>query len=265
MGRDEPWCDFSQEGKSRAGLEARQAGPLAALASAMKSSSDNTPLSASKAAWLTTGLFAVAAPAAAMWLLAASGAPDRFAGWGAPILVVGLMGAGIIGGAASGSLATGVALAVLAGGGLFALALLLGSPAPLHPASAALACAIASLSFAARGALFARSAGDKGWWIALFVVFGEVSIIATALAMPGALPDWLLVLLPAQWASTAIAAALSGTGTLAAAAPLVALAGTAAATLLVALLWPRRWPYAIMFTTWLACSALVWHWPALAV
>jgi hypothetical protein len=117
---------------------------------------------------------------------------------------------------------------------------------------------IASFSFAARGKLFARSAGNRGWWIAVFVVAGEAAILITAATKPGALPAWLLVLLPAQWASTAIQTALTGTGTRAAAAPLIALAGTAAATLLVARLWPRRWPYLIMFSTWLALSALVW-------
>jgi hypothetical protein len=74
-----------------------------------------------------------------------------------------------------------------------------------------------------------------------------------------------LVLLPAQWASTAIQTALTGTGTRAAASALLALAGTAAATLLVARLWPRRWPYLVMFTTWLALSALVWMRPGPAM
>lgn len=218
----------------------------------------------SQAAWLAAALFGVLAPAAALGVLAASGAADGFALLGPAILAVGLMGAGMIGAAAAASLGAGIALALASGAVLLGLALVLGSPAPLHPLAAALAASTASLSFAARGALFARSAGDKGWWIAIFVVFGEVSILATALALPGALPPWLLVLLPAQWARMALAAALmgagAGIGTLAAAAPLLALAGTAAATLLVAVLWPRRWPYAIMFTTWLACSAMVWHW-----
>lgn len=56
--------------------------------------------------------------------------------------------------------------------------------------------------------------------------------------------------------------ALTGTGTRAASSALLALAGTAAATLLVAWLWPQRWPYLIMFTAWLGLSALVWHHPA---
>jgi hypothetical protein len=73
------------------------------------------------------------------------------------------------------------------------------------------------------------------------------------------LPDWALALLPAQWATIAIQAALTGTAAPAASAALFALAGTAAATLLVTRLWPRRWPYLVMFTTWLSLSALVWH------
>lgn len=213
---------------------------------------------------LAAALFGLLAPAAALGGLAVSGVADGLALLGPAILAVGLMGAGMIGAAATASLGAGIALALAAAAVLLGLALVLGSPAPLHPLAAALAAGTASLSFAARGALFARSAKDKGWWIAVFVVFGEVSILATALAQPGALPQWLLVLLPAQWARMALAAALTGaeagTGMLVAAAPLLALAGTAAATLLVAVLWPRRWPYAIMFTAWLACSAMVWHW-----
>jgi hypothetical protein len=71
------------------------------------------------------------------------------------------------------------------------------------------------------------------------------------------LPDWLLALLPAQWASAAIQTALAGTGLRAAIPELLALTGTAMATLLVTRLWPRRWPYLIMFTAWLGLSALV--------
>lgn len=180
----------------------------------------------------------------------------------APLLAVGLMSVGMIGAAVAGRLWIGVGLAVLTGAGLIVLARALGLPPLPHPLSIGLAVLVASISFAARGTLFARSAGARGWWIAVFVVAGEAAILATAYAMPGALPAWLLVLLPAQWASTAIQTALAGTGTAAASSPLIALAGTAAATLLVARLWPRRWPYLIMFTAWLALSALVWHRPA---
>jgi hypothetical protein len=42
---------------------------------------------------------------------------------------------------------------------------------------------------------------------------------------------------------------------------MLALGGTAATTLLVAALWPRRWPYLLMFSAWLGCSALVYHSP----
>ena len=181
---------------------------------------------------------------------------------GGPILAVGLMGIGMIAAAAAGRLLAGIVLALLAACCLIALALVLGLPSLPHPASSALAVIVASISFAARGALFARSAAEKGWLIAVGVVAGEAAIVATALAKPGSLPDWLLALLPAQWASTAIQTSLTGTGTLAASSALLALAGTAAATLMVERLWPRRWPYLVMFTAWIALSALVWTRPA---
>ncbi|MEO1047044.1 MAG: hypothetical protein AAFW59_01810 [Pseudomonadota bacterium] len=213
-------------------------------------------------AWLTVALTGFAAPIAAMFLLADTLAPAPSPSVVGSILAVSLMGAGIIAAAASARFGVGLALALLAGAGLILLAQMLGMPALPHPLWAALAVSIASLSFAARGALFARSAGGRGWWIAVFVVAGEAAILLTALVRPGELPEWLLVLLPAQWTSTAVQVALFGTGAHMASAALIALAGTAAATLLVASLWPRRWPYLIMFSTWLALSALVWHWPA---
>ena len=42
---------------------------------------------------------------------------------------------------------------------------------------------------------------------------------------------------------------------------MIALAGTAATTLLVARMLPRRWPYLIMFSAWLGLSVLVWQQP----
>jgi hypothetical protein len=152
----------------------------------------------------------------------------------------------------------GVVLALLAGAALLLLARILGIPGVSGALSIGLIMLVASTSFAARGTLFARSGAGKGWWIAVFVVGGEAAMLLTAWAMPGALPDWLLVLLPAQWASMAVQSAMNGNGVLAASSALIALGGTAAATLLVWQLWPRRWPYAIMFTTWIALSALVW-------
>jgi hypothetical protein len=218
------------------------------------------PLSkAQPQAWLAAALAGLVVPSLAMLRLADAAVPLPL--MTAPLLAVGLMGAGMIGGAAAGRLGTGVLLALLTGAGLVALAHGLGLPPLPLPLATGLAFLMASISFAARGALFARSAGTRGWWIAVFVVSGEAAILATALAMPGALPAWLLVLLPAQWASTAILASLAGAGTAAASSVLIALAGTAAATLLVARLWPRRWPYLIMFTAWLGFSALVWHRP----
>jgi len=219
------------------------------------------PLSSSLPAWLTVALAGAVAPALAMLLLADTPAPTPLAMVAGPILAVGLMGAGMIAAAAAGRLWIGIGLALLAGAGLIGLARALGMPPLPHPMSLALAVTVAVFSFAARGALFARSAADKGWWIAVFVVGGEAAMLATALAMPGALPKWLLVLLPAQWASVAIQTALTGSGTRAAAATLIALAGTGAVTLLVSRLLPRRWPYLLMFTAWLGLSALVWHWP----
>jgi hypothetical protein len=206
-------------------------------------------------AWLTVALAGCVAPALALFLVA--DAP--LAVVAGPILAVGLMGAGMIAAAADGRLWIGVLVALLSGAGLMLLARALGMSALTDPVSALAALTIASISFAARGALFARSASAKGWWIAVAVVAGEAAVVLTALADPSALPSWLLALLPAQWATLAIRAALTGTGAHVASAALLALAGTAAATLLVAWLWPRRWPYLVMFTTWIGLSALVWH------
>ncbi|MFL0671984.1 MAG: hypothetical protein ACJLS3_11360 [Erythrobacter sp.] len=228
----------------------------------MKSFRHAQPVIWPVAAWFAVGLAGAAAPALAMLALADAAAPATLLRVGGAILAVGLMGAGMIGAAVTRNLRGGVVLAVLSGTGLVLLAHMLGMPVFAQAPWIGFAAIIASISFAARGALFARSAGDKGWWIAVFVVCGEVAILATALALPDRLPAWLLALLPAQWASSAIETALGSGGTLPASAPLIALAGTAAATLLVAQLLPRRWPYLIMFTAWLACSALVWHRPA---
>lgn len=227
----------------------------------MKSSPSTRPAVWPFLAWSCAVLAGIAAPALAMVLLDAPG-PAALTLLSGPILAVGLMGMGMIASAAAGRLWIGAGLALLTGAGLIVFARALGMLPLEHPLSAGLAIAIASISFAARGALFARSALDKGWLIAVAVVAGEAAMLFTASAMPGVLPKWLLVLLPAQWASTAIQAGLTGAGTFAAGAALLALAGTAAATLLVARLWPRRWPYLIMFTAWLGLSALVWHWPA---
>ena len=168
---------------------------------------------------------------------------------GGVLLAVGLMGAAMIGAAAARRLWVGLMLAVLTGACLIMFAQALGMPALLHPLSTALAIVVAAFSFAARGALFAKSAAGKGWLIAVAVVAGEAAVVLTALADPDLWPDWLLALLPAEWATIAIQTALTGTG------------GTAAATLLVAKLWPSRWPYLIMFAAWLGFAALVYHRP----
>jgi hypothetical protein len=174
-----------------------------------------------------------------------------------------MMSVGMIAAAAAGRMQNGVVLALAAGAGLMLFAQTLGVTPQPDPIAAGMALTAASISFAARGILFARSAGDKGWWIAVAVVAGEAAVLFTAAAAPDALPSWLLALLPAQWASAAISAALSGPVLGTALWELVALAGTAAATLLVAALWPRRWPYLVMFGTWVGLSVLVWHRPPL--
>lgn len=198
------------------------------------------------------------APALAMLLLAD---PAALIMLGGPVLAVGLMGIGMITAAIAGRLRVAIALALAVGAGLVLLARTLGMPPLPHPVSTGFAMLVASVSFAARGVLFARSAGKKGWWIAVAVVAGEAAVVTVAWAQPDALPPWLLALLPAQWASTALQTALAGSGTMAAHSALLALAGTAATTLLVAALWPRRWPYGLMFAAWLGFAALVHHRP----
>jgi hypothetical protein len=204
-------------------------------------------------------LVGMVVPALALLLLGNPSNPAALALAGGPVLAIGLMGAGMIAAAAAGRLWIGIMLALLTGGGLLLLGWALGIPSLPHPLSTGLALVIASISFAARGTLFARSAAERGWWIAVAVVAGEAAVVATAWAQPQALPQWLLALLPAQWASIAIQSALTGSGTLGAGPVLLALGGTAATTLLVAMLWPRRWPYLLMFSAWLGLSALVYQ------
>lgn len=217
----------------------------------------STAPTAPRFVWLAVVLAGVALPVAAMLALRNVPAPAPLALVGGPIFAVGLMGMGMMAAAIAGRLWIGVILALLTGVGLIQVARMMGMPALPHPFSTGLAVVIASLSFAARGTLFARAMAGKGWLMALFVVSGEAAILVSA----AYLPAWPLVVLPAQWASTAIQTALTGTGSRAASSALFALAGTAAATLVVAWLWPRRWPYALMFSAWLGLSALVWQQP----
>ena len=203
----------------------------------------------SRWAWLAALLAGVVAPAFAVLRVD----PMTLAAQSGPILAAGLMGVGMIAAAVAARFWVGVMLALATGVGLIALAQRMGMAPLAHPVSTGLALLVASISFAARGTLFTRAHPRHGWMIAMLVVGGE----AATLLIAAWLPAWLLVLLPAQWASAAIATAVAGSGTRAALAVLVALAGTAATTLLVARLLPRKWPYAIMFTAWLALSALV--------
>lgn len=211
-------------------------------------------------AWCTTALVGAGVPVLFMLVLLAASPPLSLTS--GPIFTLGLMGVGIIGAATAGHFWIGVVLALLNAACLIVLALALGMPALPHPVSTALAMVIASGSFAARGALFAKTLAHRGWLMALFVVAGEASVLLLVSVLPGVLPDWFLALLPAQWASIAIQTALTGTGTFAAMSVLIALAGTAATTLLAARLWLHRWPYLLMFTAWLGLSALVYFWSA---
>lgn len=199
--------------------------------------------------WLAVALAGVLLPALAMLRVDTM----TLAAQSGPILAAGMMGTGMIAAAVAARFWMGVALALTTGVGLIAMAQRLGMAPLAHPLSTTLALLVASISFAARGTLFTRAHPRHGWIIAVLVVCGEAATLLTA----AWLPDWLLVLLPAQWASAAIATAIVGSGTRAAMAVLVALAGTAVTTLLVARLLPRKWPYALMFTAWLALSAYV--------
>ena len=182
---------------------------------------------------------------------------------GGAILTLGLMGVAIIVAATVGAFWVGMLLALLNAALLVVIALALSMSEPLHPLSTGLAMVIAASSFAARGTLFSKTLSRRAWLMALFVVAGEGSVLLIAAAFPGALPDWFLALLPAQWANIAIQTSLTGTltgaGTFAAStSALIALAGTAATTLLAARLYLQRWPYLLMFTAWLSLSALVY-------
>ncbi|MFK7956397.1 MAG: hypothetical protein AB8B96_09900 [Lysobacterales bacterium] len=224
----------------------------------MQPSTSSRALARPAAAWSTAVLTGVATPVLIMLVLSAKSSPLALAS--GPIFTLGLMGVGIIAAATAGRFWTGVLLALLNVACLIVLALALGMAALPHLLSFVLAMVIASASFAARGALFAKTMSYRGWLMALFVVAGEGSVLLIASVFPGALPDWFLALLPAQWASIAIQTALTGTGTYAAMPVLIALAGTAATTLLAARLWLHRWPYLLMFTAWLSLSAVVYFW-----
>ncbi|MEM1174442.1 MAG: hypothetical protein AAGA33_13820 [Pseudomonadota bacterium] len=181
-----------------------------------------------------------------------------------PIFALGLMGVGIIGAAAAGNAWIGVALALINAVCLVVLARMLGMPTLPDTLSLCLAIIIASVSFAARGALFATTLSDRGWLMALFVVAGEASVLLIASVVPGVLPNWFLALLPAQWASIAIQSAITGSGGGGSMSVLVALAGTAATTLLARRFYRQRWSYLLMFTAWLGLSALVYFSSALS-
>ena len=215
-----------------------------------------SPVTRPGPAWSTTLLTGVALPILILLALAVTSSPVAAAC--GPVFTLGLMGVGIIAAATAGRFWVGVLLGLLNAACLVGLAIAAGMPAPSHVAAMAFAMVVASFSFAARGALFSKTMTTKGWLMALFVVAGEASVLLIVATLPDLLPDWFLALLPAQWASIAIQSGISGAGAQAAGPVLIALAGTAATTLLAARFWMKPWPYPLMFTTWLGLSALVY-------
>lgn len=210
------------------------------------------------AAWLTAFLISVAGPLAAIVTMARADLTGPLSGVAAPVLALGMMGVAMIGSAVTGRLWVGVVLAGINAAFLGSVCAASGLLSPALSLFLGAAVLAASISFAARGSLFALSATPRGWLVAFGVVAGEAAIVLTALFQPGALPDWLLALLPAQWASIALQSAFSESVSAQTLASIAALVGTAAATMFVTYMWPRRWTYGIMFTTWLALSAVVW-------
>ncbi|GAB5412619.1 MAG: hypothetical protein Cons2KO_02220 [Congregibacter sp.] len=206
--------------------------------------------------WSTSALVGVALPVLLILLL--SDSPPSLTLAIAPILTLSLMGVGIIVAATTGFFAVGISLALLSAAGLLVLAVALGLPTFSHPVYIGSAMLVASASFTARGALFAKTLSYRGWLMALFVVAGEASVLLIVAVFPGVLPGWFLALLPAQWGSIAIQAAMTDPGPSAAASALIALAGTALTTLLAARFWLHPWPYPLMFTVWLGLSAVVY-------
>lgn len=224
----------------------------------MKPVISNEPPVWPAAAWLTAFLISVAGPLAAIIIMARAELSVPSLGAVSAVLVLGMMGVAMIGSAVTGRLWVGVLLAGVNAAILTMLCLAFDLLTPGTSTFLLVTVLIASISFAARGSLFALSANPRGWLVAFGVVAGEAAIIFTALFEPDALPDWLLALLPAQWANIALQDAFSAGLGAQALASIVALLGTAAATMFVTYQWPRRWTYAVMFTTWLALSAYVW-------
>ncbi len=138
----------------------------------------------------------------------------------------------------------------------------LGMPALPHPVSTTLALAATALFFAGLAAvwpLLPGSPSNESWvriGLALLIVLG-VDFGNLELGKP-----ILLALSPGHWAQAAIQTAVTGTGTRAAAATLLALAGVGGLALLAACLPTRRWPPWLLGAGWLGLAGLVWQQPA---
>ncbi|MXO72826.1 hypothetical protein GRI99_14430 [Altererythrobacter buctensis] len=205
----------------------------------------------------------IAVPAVALLLQVDAPAPAPLALVGGPILAVGLMGTAMIAAAIGGRLWAGALLALLTGVGLIYLAKALGMPPLPHPFSTGLAVIVTSFGFAAMGKFLARVSSARAWMTAAGLTAGQALVLLIAAAAPGLFPDWLLALVPAQWASVSIQTALTGTGTRAASSALITLSGSAVVLLLAA--WLRRrpgWCVPVLLAAWIALAALVWTRPA---
>ncbi|WP_237438363.1 hypothetical protein [Alteraurantiacibacter buctensis] len=214
-------------------------------------------------AWLSVALAGIAVPAVALLLQVDAPAPAPLALVGGPILAVGLMGTAMIAAAIGGRLWAGALLALLTGVGLIYLAKALGMPPLPHPFSTGLAVIVTSFGFAAMGKFLARVSSARAWMTAAGLTAGQALVLLIAAAAPGLFPDWLLALVPAQWASVSIQTALTGTGTRAASSALITLSGSAVVLLLAA--WLRRrpgWCVPVLLAAWIALAALVWTRPA---
>jgi hypothetical protein len=151
---------------------------------------------------------------------------------------------------ASRILISAVALAMLHG-----LMRALGMPALAHPVSTTLALAVAAFGASGLGLLVGHALADpdrpRRGNDDLF------AFVLLVLLLPAAVPP----LAPGRWAEAAIQTALAGTGTRAAASPLLALAAIGL-TALLARTWPRaRWSLILFGLAWAGAGLLVWQRP----
>jgi hypothetical protein len=139
----------------------------------------------------------------------------------------------------------------------------LGMPALPHPVSTTLALAATALFCAGLAAvwpLLPGSPSNESW-----VRIGLTLLLVLGMSFRNEDRGFItpfLALSPGHWAQAAIQTAVTGTGTRAAAATLLALAGVGGLALLAACLPTRRWPPWLLGAGWLGLAGLVWQQPA---